>query len=312
MGLDEAKYRSAERRLWDSFGLQPTEQRVHLRNLDVTVRVQEIGDGPPVVLIHGASVAGASWANLVQGLRGFRCIMLDRPGCGLSDPMPGDAGKAVIDAVKRSGDLLIPDLLDALALPRAHLLGNSFGGFFALRAAAAAAERVDRVMLYSWSVGVPMDRTPLVMRLTGVPGVGHLTARLPISQASAKVMLRQVGLKGAIASGKFNAEMLDWFVTLMRSTPTLLNEIRSTPKVITPIKGLNQAMLFTDELLARVTSPVYCFWGQDDPNGGAETAKQFVARLPNCTLELLAGAGHAPWIDEPARAAASTLAFLNA
>jgi pimeloyl-ACP methyl ester carboxylesterase len=125
-------------------------------------------------------------------------------------------------------------------------------------------------------------------------------------------MLCQVGLKGAIDSGRFTAVMLDWFVALLRHTPTLRNEIRSTPKVITPIKGLNPQMLFTDELLARVTSPVYCFWGEDDPNGGAETARQFVARLPQCTLELVPDAGHAPWIDEPERAASSTLAFLNA
>jgi 2-hydroxy-6-oxonona-2,4-dienedioate hydrolase len=310
VGSDVAKYRAAERRLWESFGLEPTEQRVHLQNLDVTVRVQEIGEGPPVLLIHGASVGGTSWVNLVQGLSGFRCIIADRPGCGLSDPMPGDAGKADIDAVKRAGDLLIPDLLDALRLPTAHVLGTSFGGFFALRAAAAAPERVRRMVLYSWSMGVPMDHTTLVMRFAGIPGIGQIMARMPISRASAKMMLRQVGLKGAIDSGKFSNEMLDWFVALLRYTPSMRNEIRATPKVITPVKGLNQEMLFTDELLARVTSPVYCFWGEDDPNGGAETAKQFAARLPQCTLELVPDAGHAPWIDETERATASTLAFL--
>ena len=311
MRLNEAKYRDAERRLWESFGLQPTEQRLHLQNLGVTVRVQEIGEGHPILLIHGASVAGTSWLNLAQGLSGFRCIMLDRPGCGLSDPMPGDAGKADIDAVKRAADLLVPDVLDALGLPTAHVLGNSFGGFFALRAAAAAHERVDRVVLYSWSMGIPMDSTPLFMRFASIPGIGQITARVPISRGSAKMMLRQVGLKGAVDSGRFNADMLDWFVALLRFTPTLLNEIRATPKVIMPVKGLNREMLFTDELLARVTSPVYCFWGEDDPNGGAETAKQFAARLPQCTLELVPDAGHAPWVDEPDRAIASTLGFLN-
>lgn len=297
--------------MWDSVGLRPSERRVHLQKLDVTVRVQEIGAGPPVVLIHGASVAGTSWANLVQGLSGYRCILLDRPGCGLSDPMPGGAGKADIEAVKRAGDLMIPDLLDSLGLTSADVLGTSFGGFFALRAAAAAPERVGRVVLYSWSMGVPMDCTPLVMRFAGIPGIGQMAARLPISRTGAKVLLRQIGLKAAVDSGKFNAEMLDWFVALLRFTPTLLNEVRSTPKVITPLKGLNHAMLFTDELLACVTSPTHCFWGEADPMGGAETAKQFVARLPQATLELVPRAGHAPWIDEPGQAAASTRAFLD-
>lgn len=311
MGLDEATYRAAERRLWDSVGLEPTERRVRLAHLDGEVRVQEIGEGPPVVLIHGASNGGASWANLVEGLTAFRCIMVDRPGCGLSNPMPGDAGTADVDAVKRAADLLLPDLLDALALPTAHVVGTSFGGFFALRAAAAVPDRVRRVVLYSWSMGVPMDHTPLVMRIAGIPGLDQVTGRLPVSRSSAKMMLRQIGLKGAIDSGKFDDTMLDWYVALLQHTPTLRNEIRSTPKVITPIKGLNQAMLFTDEELSRVSSPVHCFWGEDDPNGGAETAERFVDRLPNATLELVADAGHAPWIDEPERAIASTLAFLN-
>lgn len=160
-------------------------------------------------------------------------------------------------------------------------------------------------------MGVPMDHTPLIMRFAGIPGIGQITGRMPVSRSSAKMMLRQIGLKGAIDTGKFDATMLDWWVSLLRHTPTMRNEIRSTPKMITPIKGLDQAMLFTDELLARVSSPVYCFWGEDDPNGGAETAARFVARLPHATLELVADAGHAPWIDEPERATSSTLAFLN-
>ncbi len=73
-----------------------------------------------------------------------------------------------------------------------------------------------------------------------------------------------------------------------RLPTTLLNEIRSTPKVITPLKGINEAMLFTD----------------------AGTAEQFVARLPHGTLELVPGAGHAPWIDEIKKATASTRTFL--
>lgn len=311
MGFNEAKYRNSERRLWASFGLEPIERRVHLENLDVTVRVREVGEGPAVVLVHGASVDGTSWVQLLQGLDGFRCIVLDRPGCGLSDPIPGDAGRAAVDAVMLAGDQVIPDLLDALEVPTAHVLGNSFGGFFALRAAAAAPGRINRVVLYSWSLGIPMDSTPLVMRFANIPGLGEATARLPMTRVAAKMMLRQVGLKGAIDSGKFNDDMLDWFVALLRNTPTLLNDIRSTPKVITPIRGINEAILFTDELLASITSEVYCFWGEDDPNGGAGTAQQFVDRVPNGTLELVRDAGHAPWIDEIDRAIESTRTFLN-
>lgn len=65
-------------------GADPAEQRLHLERIDPTVRVQELGDGPPVVFLHGANTAGTSWASLASRLEGFRRIVLDRPGAGLS------------------------------------------------------------------------------------------------------------------------------------------------------------------------------------------------------------------------------------
>lgn len=82
------RLRETEQRLWDSVGLAPTERRARLRTGE-TVRVQETGDGPPVLLIHGAANAGTSWMSLMAKLPDFRCIGLDRPGCGLSDPIVG-------------------------------------------------------------------------------------------------------------------------------------------------------------------------------------------------------------------------------
>ena len=82
--MDEARYREAEHRLWEHEGLAPTEQLLALSRTGVTVRVQEVGQGPPIVFVHGASNGGTSWAPLVARLAGFHSIVLDRPGCGLS------------------------------------------------------------------------------------------------------------------------------------------------------------------------------------------------------------------------------------
>src|SRR5688572_18914279 len=87
MGTNEARFREAEQRLWQSMGLAPTERTLKLERTRATIRIQEVGDGPPVVLVHGASNTGVSWAQLVAGLDGFRSITLDRPGCGLSAPL---------------------------------------------------------------------------------------------------------------------------------------------------------------------------------------------------------------------------------
>lgn len=129
MTIDLEAFRRAEQRLWDSLGVRPTERLATLRG-DGRIRVQELGEGPPVLFIHGATVAGSSWCQLAARLPDFRCILLDRPGCGLSDPVSGGSLSS-IDAVLSYADDLVADVLDALELDRAHLAATSYGGLFA-------------------------------------------------------------------------------------------------------------------------------------------------------------------------------------
>ena len=309
MGVNEGRFRHAEQRLWDSVGYSPTERRVRLERTDCTVRIQELGDGPAVVLVHGASNGGSSWASLVARLNGFRCIMLDRPGCGLSDALPSSL-EGIAD-IQHYADGLITDLLDALGLANAHLVATSYGGYFALRAAAAHPDRIDRIVEFSWTVGAPMATVPLLMRLGTVPGAGWLMARVPPSERAVRMMLRQIGLGAALQSGRFTQEALDWYVALLRHTHTMRNDIKASPKLVSPIRGMNEQVLLPSSLLAGVQAPIFFLWGEDDPNGGAEVARRFVELLPNAELELMPGVGHAPWMDDPDHAALITRQFFE-
>ena len=310
MGKKIERFHQAEQRLWESVGVAPVERRVQLRTGEM-VRVQETGEGPPVLLIHGAVNAGASWASLMAELPGFRCIALDRPGCGLSDPIIGGPLRD-IDAIESYADRLVPDVLDALGLSSAHVLATSYGGYFAIRGAAASPERVDRIVEYSWLLGAPMDKLAMSMRLSAVPGMQAMSAKMPVTRPMVKALLRQIGLRRAIDTGTFSEDMIDWFHGVLRDTDTMANDMRSTPKLISPVKGLNERALHTDALLDRVTMPALFLWGDEDPNGGEAVAKEFVARLPNAQLEIIRAAGHAPWIDELDLCSERTRAFLAA
>jgi pimeloyl-ACP methyl ester carboxylesterase len=46
----------------------------------VGVKVQILGDGPPVVLLHGGPNAGSTWALLMPYLTRFHCYVVDRAG----------------------------------------------------------------------------------------------------------------------------------------------------------------------------------------------------------------------------------------
>ena len=68
--MNEARYRAAERQLWKSLGATPTERRLHLASNHVTVRVQELGEGPALLFLHGGNTSGSSWATMAARLGG--------------------------------------------------------------------------------------------------------------------------------------------------------------------------------------------------------------------------------------------------
>ena len=308
--MNELKYRAAEERLWQSVGITPTELELPLAGIGTVVRAHEVGAGPPLLFIHGGATAGASWAHLVARLPDYRCIVIDRPGCGLSAPLPGDGWTDMSNFAPYAA-ALVPELVDALGLSSVNVASTSHGGFFAIRGAAAAPSKVERLIEFSWPMGARMERTPMVFRIAALPGAQAMSARMPANAAIVKMALSSAGLRSAVKTGKFGPEAIDWMVSFMNDTPSMQNEMRMQPKIITPIAGLNTEMLHSPELLARLTMPIHLFWGEDDPNGGEQTARALADLLPNATLEMVPGAGHAPWLDEPDRAAASTREFLG-
>ena len=306
--MHEQRYRQAEDDLWASVGVEPTERMVWLERTRATVRIQELGEGDTVVFIHGATTGGTSWASLAARLASFRCVLVDRPGCGLSPRL--DRSHNDVAELTAFADDLVVDVLDALGADAAHVIGTSFGGYFVLRAAAAHPTRIDRVVTLSWSLGAPVAHTPLVVRMAMQPALRRMAARIPVTEPMARSLLKQIGLRRAVESGRFGALEMAWFMALLRDTDTVRNEIDAAPRIVT-LRGFNDETLLTPSLLERVAAPVYLLWGEEDPMGGADIARQFAAHLDNARLELMAEAGHAPWMDDPDHVAARVGAFLG-
>ena len=99
-------------------------------------------------------------------------------------------------------------------------------------------------------------------------------------------------------------------MALLRHTDTMRNEIDAGPRILT-LRGVDERVLLRDDLLRRVETPAYFLWGEDDPFGGIAEAQAFVDPLPAATLELVPGAGHAVWIDEPDHTADVVRRFLS-
>ena len=116
--------------------LDASHRRVALR--DVSLHVAERGEGPPLLLLHGWPQHGWMWRKVLAPLAAeFRVIVPDLRGFGSSDAPPGDYLKRTLAA-----DVL--ELLDALEIERARLLGHDWGGWISWLLALEHEERVER------------------------------------------------------------------------------------------------------------------------------------------------------------------------
>ncbi|MHB1138668.1 MAG: alpha/beta fold hydrolase [Microthrixaceae bacterium] len=301
-----AAYRSAELALWHSLGVEPSEREVELRRLGTRVRIQELGVGVPILFIHGGPSAGTNWAPLAARLDGFRSIIVDRPGSGLSDALPVDA-----DGLGHFADEFVVDLLDGLGLERAHVVASSFGGFLALRAAAVAPHRFDRMVQMACPAGAPGMAVPSFMRAAAVPMLRRLITTLPPNERAARSMLRQIGHGATLDAGDVSPQFMDWYLSLQRDTDTMRNDMALIGSLVTRRGGVHPALGLSDDLLGRVEVPTHFHWGADDPFGGDAVAVRCVAAMPHASMEIVDDAGHLPWLDDPQRAATAVRGFLE-
>jgi pimeloyl-ACP methyl ester carboxylesterase len=117
----------------------------------VGINVQDIGDGPAVLLLHGWPDSHELWRHQVSALTaaGYRTIAPDLRGFGDSDKPGSVEGYDIIRVI---GDLI--GVLDHLELERAHVVGHDWGGALGAVFAAMVPARVSS--LTCLSVGHPM------------------------------------------------------------------------------------------------------------------------------------------------------------
>jgi 2-hydroxy-6-oxonona-2,4-dienedioate hydrolase len=297
------RYLDAERRLWQHYGLEPSERFLDLDAPSARLRVLEVGSGEPVLFVHG-TVGPGGWASLISELSGFRSIVLERPGWGLSSAIDfsgQDYGKLVADVLRRA--------LDALELEWAHVAGGSIGNVWALRLAAQHPSRVRRVVLLGAGPIVSEARVPGIIRLIASP-TGALMVRMPASRARLRSILRQSGHGQSLHDGRIPDEFIDWRVNVETETDSMRHE-RDMVCAIVKGRSYRPGLTFEDAELAAIRQPTLHVHGTSDETvGTAESWPRVADALPQGELCLVEGAGHMPWFDEPSLVAAKVRRFL--
>jgi 2-hydroxy-6-oxonona-2,4-dienedioate hydrolase len=290
-GID--RYRQAEAALWGRYGLSPTERFVDIGEPSGRLRVIEVGSGDPIVFVPGTMVTGPAWGALVRELAGRRCLLVDRPGQGLSAPLsyPEGGYGSTVAAVMLG-------LFDGLKLDSATLVGHSIGDVWALRAALAMPSRVSRVVLLGGGPVVDELAVPSFIARIASP-LGAIMVRLPLSADRARSILRDSGHGATLDAGRVPDELPTWMAAFARDAPSMRHE-RAMVRTLVGGGRWKPGLTFDPGELAAIEQPLAWIVGSADPIRSADLWARTAKRMPRAEVTIVDNAGHLPWLDDPA------------
>jgi len=243
------------------------------------VHMFRAGQGEPLLFLHAAGGAGA-WLDfhrlLAEG--GYDVIAPDHPGFGKSDDFP---------EVEAMDDLVYHylDLLDALGLERAHVVGASFGGWIAAELAVAAPHRVGSLALLSAAgLRLPEHPVPDIFLMPSAELVATLFHNPPLAPAPAASAAPDID---AVLAAYRDATALARFSWV----PFLSN-----PKL--------------ERRLRRITAPTLVVAPSDDRLIPVAHAQRYASRITGARFAEVPDCGHAMYFERPAEFADVVLGFL--
>ena len=239
-----------------------------------------LGQGPPVVLVHGTPWSSWTWRGVARRLAGsFAVYVFDLLGFGASDRRPEQ------DVSLAGHGRRLADLLDFWDLERPAVVAHDIGGAATLRAhllhgrPMAALALIDVVALRPW--GSPFfrlvrDHKAVFEQLPAAIHEGVLRAYVGTAQVGALERDVEDGLVspwlGRVGQSAFYRQIAQ-------------ADERHTDEI--------------EPLYGRVAAPTLVVWGEDDRWIPAQRGRELARRIPGARLELLPAAGHLVQEDQP-------------
>ncbi|MGZ4739082.1 MAG: alpha/beta fold hydrolase, partial [Ilumatobacteraceae bacterium] len=257
------------------------------------------GKGESVLLLHGLAGSSRTWRAVVPQLaRSYDVIAPDLLGHGESAKPMGDYSLGAFASGLR-------DFLAALDVPRATIVGHSFGGGVAMQLAYQHPEVCDRLVLVS-SGGLGREVSWL-LRLLTLPGAEQLMPlmfpRVIASRGNdVPRILDRFGLHSPHLAELWRA------YTSLAGAENRKAFVRTIRGVIEPGGQVVNAL---DRLYLAGNLPTLIVWGDRDdiiPVRHASAAHEAIA---GSRLEILAGVGHFPHVEAPDRFLAVLTDFLG-
>lgn len=246
--------------------------------------IEDAGDGPAVVMVHGLGGTANSFQTLMGSLDGFRVLRLDLPGAGRSAYRPGLSGlDRMADALK--------DCLRAAGLERARFVGHSMGTLLCQYLAAKSPKMVSSLALFG-----PILEPPVAARQA-------LKERAETARTSG-----MTGIADAISTASVSESS-------RRDNPVTAAFVRESLTRQDPAGYAAHCEALSEAGAAdhsAIRCPTLLVAGENDPVAPVDMVRRLGEQIDGARVEVIPGIGHWMMVEAPGRSAELLRAHLDA
>lgn len=257
----------------------------------------QAGAGHPIVLLHGGGPGASGFSNFEPNIahlsEHFRVIAPDMPGWGESDTSTGGG---------RDHPGILVELLDALEIDRAALVGNSVGGMTAVSTTISHPDRVSHLI----TLGAPAP-AQLLLAPGGGPTEGMKALTAAYSDPTHESVKRFVDIM-CFDPAFATDELIQSRLAAALAHPEHLeawNSARKGAGAVSPYFGLGNQV-------STITAPTMVVQGRDDRTVHFENALFLTARISDSRLVMLNHCGHWAQLEHAAEFNRILTSFLQA
>jgi len=238
------------------------------------------GAGTPTVYCHGNPTHGADWLQFME--RGGPALAIDMPGWGRSDrPDPSR-----FDYSMYGLSAFLERCLDELGVGQRKLVVHDWGGLV-LIGAQRRPDLVEKLVVINTVPLLPGYRWHWIAQLWRRRGVGEFLNATTTRSSLALLMRQARGDRSAMPPEFIDMVWNYWDKGTRDATLALYRH--ADP----------DRLALAGQDLSRLACPALVVWGDRDPYLPTRFAAAYAAALPDSRLQIAAGAGHWPWIDDP-------------
>jgi pimeloyl-ACP methyl ester carboxylesterase len=266
---------------------------VKAQNVEIgglSIRYLAAGEGPPLVLLHGAGDNALDWRWVIPDLATtHRVYALDLPGSP-------DSARPAVDYSPAFFERFVASFVDTLGIGPATFVGNSLGGLIALRLALSEPTRVTALILVD-SAGLGRAVNPAFTSVN-VPLLAE--AAMPFWRTSVGAYQRAWGRTALLFAHPPGGVPREWLAEQCRlaQSPGYLEAHVTALRALVGLFGQREVLVHRLGLLGM---PTLVVWGERDRVFPRSQAERAVARLREGSLALIPNCGHMPHVECPDR-----------